>query len=160
VKFLFMDAHKLRMPYSWLDILISELGKEGLSETIVCLLQVDGPSYKLLLKREKAHNMDINSVQWGPGVIFLLEVLRLHTHSNFFIVYLMFVFVLKWMLKLSTIGSGGRRGRGVGSRFLGSMTIEWCLPFKCPCKPNIYFPACPDDTYLETIILLSTAQQQ
>ena len=74
MKFLFMDAHKLRMPYSWLDVLISELGKEGLSETIVCLLQVDGPSYKLLLKREKAHNMDINSVQWGPGVRFVLDM--------------------------------------------------------------------------------------
>ncbi|KAL3605011.1 hypothetical protein D5086_005888 [Populus alba] len=33
---------------------------------------VDGPSYKLLLKREKAHNMDINSVQWGPGETRLL----------------------------------------------------------------------------------------
>ncbi|ONH96164.1 hypothetical protein PRUPE_7G110600 [Prunus persica] len=28
---------------------------------------VDGPSYKLLLKKEKAHDMDINSVQWSPG---------------------------------------------------------------------------------------------
>ncbi|KAJ8754763.1 hypothetical protein K2173_012152 [Erythroxylum novogranatense] len=29
---------------------------------------LDGnPSYKLLLKKEKAHNMDINSVQWSPG---------------------------------------------------------------------------------------------
>ncbi|KAJ7971553.1 Transducin/WD40 repeat-like superfamily protein [Quillaja saponaria] len=28
---------------------------------------VDGPSYKLLLKEEKAHDMDINSVQWSPG---------------------------------------------------------------------------------------------
>ncbi|XP_030926926.1 protein CIA1-like [Quercus lobata] len=28
---------------------------------------VDGPSYKLLLKEEKAHGMDINSVQWSPG---------------------------------------------------------------------------------------------
>ncbi|KAI9122252.1 hypothetical protein K1719_006941 [Acacia pycnantha] len=26
-----------------------------------------GPLYKLLLKKEKAHNMDINSVQWSPG---------------------------------------------------------------------------------------------
>ncbi|XP_011006041.1 PREDICTED: probable cytosolic iron-sulfur protein assembly protein CIAO1 homolog [Populus euphratica] len=33
---------------------------------------VDGPSYKLLLKREKAHDMDINSVQWGPGETGLL----------------------------------------------------------------------------------------
>ncbi|KAK9921254.1 hypothetical protein M0R45_029773 [Rubus argutus] len=28
---------------------------------------VDGPSYSLLLKKDKAHNMDINSVQWSPG---------------------------------------------------------------------------------------------
>ncbi|CAB4317561.1 unnamed protein product [Prunus armeniaca] len=28
---------------------------------------VDGPSYKMLLKKEKAHDMDINSVQWSPG---------------------------------------------------------------------------------------------
>ncbi|KAF3441660.1 hypothetical protein FNV43_RR15575 [Rhamnella rubrinervis] len=28
---------------------------------------VDGPLYKLLLKEEKAHDMDINSVQWSPG---------------------------------------------------------------------------------------------
>ncbi|KAF2307624.1 hypothetical protein GH714_030347 [Hevea brasiliensis] len=28
---------------------------------------VNGPSYRLLLKREKAHDMDINSVQWSPG---------------------------------------------------------------------------------------------
>ncbi|KAF5750509.1 putative WD-repeat protein [Tripterygium wilfordii] len=28
---------------------------------------VDGPLYKLLSKKEKAHNMDVNSVQWGPG---------------------------------------------------------------------------------------------
>ncbi|KAI9073976.1 hypothetical protein K1719_044040 [Acacia pycnantha] len=26
-----------------------------------------GPLYKLLLKKENAHNMDINSVQWSPG---------------------------------------------------------------------------------------------
>ncbi|KAK1309729.1 hypothetical protein QJS10_CPA08g01483 [Acorus calamus] len=26
---------------------------------------IDGPSYKLLLKKEKAHNMDVNSVQWN-----------------------------------------------------------------------------------------------
>ncbi|KAJ1381179.1 WD40/YVTN repeat-like-containing domain superfamily [Sesbania bispinosa] len=29
--------------------------------------QVGGPLYKLLLKKEKAHDMDINSVQWSPG---------------------------------------------------------------------------------------------
>ncbi|KAJ0246343.1 Protein CIA1 [Hirschfeldia incana] len=28
---------------------------------------VDGPSYNLLLKKEKAHEMDINSVQWSPS---------------------------------------------------------------------------------------------
>ncbi|KFK32541.1 hypothetical protein AALP_AA6G256300 [Arabis alpina] len=28
---------------------------------------VDGPSYSLLLKKEKAHEMDVNSVQWSPG---------------------------------------------------------------------------------------------
>ncbi|KAK0583821.1 hypothetical protein LWI29_003489 [Acer saccharum] len=26
----------------------------------------DGPSYKMLLKKEKAHDMDVNSVQWNP----------------------------------------------------------------------------------------------
>ncbi|XP_027350551.1 protein CIA1 isoform X2 [Abrus precatorius] len=29
--------------------------------------QVGGPLYKLLLKKEKAHDMDVNSVQWSPG---------------------------------------------------------------------------------------------
>uniref|UniRef100_A0A2P2KH82 Uncharacterized protein n=1 Tax=Rhizophora mucronata TaxID=61149 RepID=A0A2P2KH82_RHIMU len=33
---------------------------------------VEGPSYRLLLKREKAHEMDINSVQWNPGEDCLL----------------------------------------------------------------------------------------
>ncbi|KAI7732552.1 hypothetical protein M8C21_024158, partial [Ambrosia artemisiifolia] len=33
---------------------------------------VDGPSYKLLLKKEKAHTMDINSVQWSPTGNMLL----------------------------------------------------------------------------------------
>ncbi|CAI0462245.1 unnamed protein product [Linum tenue] len=28
---------------------------------------VDGPSYRLLLKKEKAHDMDVNVVQWSPG---------------------------------------------------------------------------------------------
>lgn len=32
--------------------------------------QVDGPSYKMILRKEKAHDMDVNSVQWGPGVSF------------------------------------------------------------------------------------------
>ncbi|CAH8380928.1 unnamed protein product [Eruca vesicaria subsp. sativa] len=27
----------------------------------------DGPSYNLLLKKEKAHDMDVNSVQWSPS---------------------------------------------------------------------------------------------
>lgn len=30
--------------------------------------QVDVPSYKLLLKKDKAHDMDINTVQWNPKV--------------------------------------------------------------------------------------------
>jgi hypothetical protein len=34
------------------------------------MTQVDGPQYKLLLKKDKAHDMDINSVQWSPGVRF------------------------------------------------------------------------------------------
>ncbi|XP_021908602.1 protein CIA1 [Carica papaya] len=33
---------------------------------------VDGPSYNLLLKKDKAHDMDVNSVQWSPGVNRLL----------------------------------------------------------------------------------------
>ncbi|XXG62857.1 hypothetical protein AAC387_Pa05g1156 [Persea americana] len=33
---------------------------------------VDGPSYKMLLKKEKAHNMDVNSVQWNPKETGLL----------------------------------------------------------------------------------------
>ncbi|KAJ0692653.1 putative transcription factor WD40-like family [Helianthus annuus] len=33
---------------------------------------VDGPTYKLLLKKEKAHAMDINSVQWSPTGNMLL----------------------------------------------------------------------------------------
>ncbi|WVZ06955.1 hypothetical protein V8G54_020301 [Vigna mungo] len=32
--------------------------------------QVGGPLYKLLLKKEKAHDMDVNFVQWSPGVRF------------------------------------------------------------------------------------------
>ncbi|XVE75978.1 hypothetical protein DITRI_Ditri12bG0135600 [Diplodiscus trichospermus] len=28
---------------------------------------MNGPSYQLLLKKEKAHDMDVNSVQWCPG---------------------------------------------------------------------------------------------
>ncbi|GKA84108.1 CIA1-like protein [Tanacetum coccineum] len=33
---------------------------------------VDEPSYRLLLKKEKAHAMDINSVQWSPTANRLL----------------------------------------------------------------------------------------
>ena len=42
------------------------------------LSQVDGPLYKLLLKKEKAHEMDVNSVQWSPGVSFFRVYLGLH----------------------------------------------------------------------------------
>ncbi|GMH28724.1 hypothetical protein Nepgr_030567 [Nepenthes gracilis] len=28
--------------------------------------ELDGPMYKLLLKKEKAHEMDVNSIQWSP----------------------------------------------------------------------------------------------
>ncbi|PKI49329.1 protein CIA1 [Punica granatum] len=33
---------------------------------------VDEPSYKMILRKEKAHDMDVNSVQWGPGETRLL----------------------------------------------------------------------------------------
>ena len=33
--------------------------------------QVDGPMYRLLSKKEKAHEMDVNSVQWSPKVILI-----------------------------------------------------------------------------------------
>ncbi|XWS59495.1 hypothetical protein CRYUN_Cryun08bG0127100 [Craigia yunnanensis] len=33
---------------------------------------MNGPSYQLLLKKEKAHDMDVNSVQWCPGEMRLL----------------------------------------------------------------------------------------
>jgi hypothetical protein len=33
------------------------------------MVQVEGPSYKLILKKEKAHDMDINCVRWCPQVI-------------------------------------------------------------------------------------------
>ncbi|MCE2054984.1 Cytosolic iron-sulfur protein assembly protein [Datura stramonium] len=29
--------------------------------------EVDGPTFKLLLKKEKAYEMDVNSVQWNSG---------------------------------------------------------------------------------------------
>ncbi|MCL7022068.1 hypothetical protein MKW94_008704 [Papaver nudicaule] len=34
--------------------------------------EVDGPSYKLLLKKEKAHEMDVNAVQWSSHETRLL----------------------------------------------------------------------------------------
>ncbi|MBA0793461.1 hypothetical protein Gohar_017865, partial [Gossypium harknessii] len=48
---------------------------------------MNGSSYQLLLKKEKAHDMDVNSVQWCPGVRFpFLEFnedyyMRLHSHA-------------------------------------------------------------------------------
>nr|XP_010907936.2 protein CIA1 [Elaeis guineensis] len=44
----------------------------GAADDAICLFteskdnSVDVPSYKLLLKKEKAHDMDVNSVQWNP----------------------------------------------------------------------------------------------
>jgi len=55
---------------------------------------VDGPSYKLILKKEKAHSMDVNSVQWHPsepqllasasddGRIKIWEVTRINGLAN------------------------------------------------------------------------------
>lgn len=41
---------------------------------LFCLCnQVNGPSYNLLLKKEKSHEMDINSVQWSPSVSFYVS---------------------------------------------------------------------------------------
>ncbi|KAM7255080.1 hypothetical protein ACFE04_020321 [Oxalis oulophora] len=34
--------------------------------------EIDGPSYSLLTKKDKAHDMDVNSVQWSPGETRLL----------------------------------------------------------------------------------------
>jgi hypothetical protein len=34
------------------------------------MMQVEGPSYKLMLKKEKAHDMDINCVRWCPQVVY------------------------------------------------------------------------------------------
>lgn len=40
--------------------------------TITCFsLQVDGPTYQLLLKKDKAHDMDVNSVKWSSMVNLL-----------------------------------------------------------------------------------------
>nr|QEX51217.1 protein CIA1 isoform X1 [Cymbidium ensifolium] len=44
----------------------------GAADDSICLFHetkdylVDGQSYKLLLKKDKAHDMDVNSVQWNP----------------------------------------------------------------------------------------------
>ncbi|KAJ0799284.1 putative transcription factor WD40-like family [Helianthus annuus] len=44
----------------------------GAADDAICLFiesedhSVDGPKYKLLLKKDKAHDMDINSVRWSP----------------------------------------------------------------------------------------------
>ncbi|KAI7747526.1 hypothetical protein M8C21_016728 [Ambrosia artemisiifolia] len=44
----------------------------GAADDAICLFiesedhSVDGPKYKLLLKKEKAHDMDINAVRWSP----------------------------------------------------------------------------------------------
>uniref|UniRef100_M4DC94 Probable cytosolic iron-sulfur protein assembly protein CIAO1 homolog n=1 Tax=Brassica campestris TaxID=3711 RepID=M4DC94_BRACM len=38
------------------------------TSNVVCMCnQADRPSYILLLKKENAHDMDVNSVQWSPG---------------------------------------------------------------------------------------------
>uniref|UniRef100_A0ACD5WWP9 Uncharacterized protein n=1 Tax=Avena sativa TaxID=4498 RepID=A0ACD5WWP9_AVESA len=50
----------------------------GAGDDAICLFvkekssMVDGPSYRLILKKEKAHDMDINSVRWCPQVPRLL----------------------------------------------------------------------------------------
>jgi WD40 repeat protein len=36
------------------------------ANSLPSLLQVEGPSYRLILKKEKAHDMDINCVRWCP----------------------------------------------------------------------------------------------
>ncbi|KAM0931165.1 hypothetical protein ACQ4PT_000505 [Festuca glaucescens] len=44
----------------------------GAGDDAICLFveekssMVEGPSYRLILKKEKAHDMDINSVRWCP----------------------------------------------------------------------------------------------
>ncbi|KAK7258492.1 hypothetical protein RIF29_24071 [Crotalaria pallida] len=61
----------LSMSYTWLGegILAS-----GVADDVIRLFvdnnesEVGGPLFKLLLKKEKAHDMDINCVQWSPGV--------------------------------------------------------------------------------------------
>ncbi|XP_055813354.1 protein CIA1 [Solanum dulcamara] len=45
----------------------------GAADDAICLFvenndnEVEGPTFKLLLKKEKAHEMDVNSVQWNSG---------------------------------------------------------------------------------------------
>ncbi|XP_044432093.1 protein CIA1 isoform X1 [Triticum aestivum] len=43
----------------------------GAGDNAICLfaeenMQVEGPSYRLILKKEKAHDMDVNCVRWCP----------------------------------------------------------------------------------------------
>jgi hypothetical protein len=35
---------------------------------VISVMQVERPSYRLILKKEKAHVMDINCVRWCPQV--------------------------------------------------------------------------------------------
>ncbi|CAH2065925.1 unnamed protein product [Thlaspi arvense] len=50
------------------DIIASGAGDDAIRLFVDSKLDsVDGPSYNLLLTKEKAHEMDINSVQWSPG---------------------------------------------------------------------------------------------
>ncbi|KAL5198303.1 hypothetical protein ABZP36_001815 [Zizania latifolia] len=44
------------------DIIASGAG----DDTICLFTEVEGPSYRLILKKEKAHDMDINCVRWCP----------------------------------------------------------------------------------------------
>ncbi|KMZ72384.1 Transducin/WD40 repeat-like superfamily protein [Zostera marina] len=50
----------------------------GGADDAICLFAksaeslVDGPSYELVLKKEKAHDMDVNAVKWNPTVPRLL----------------------------------------------------------------------------------------
>ncbi|VVB02912.1 unnamed protein product [Arabis nemorensis] len=50
------------------DIIASGAGDDGIRLFVDSKHDsVDEPSYSLLLKKEKAHEMDVNSVQWSPG---------------------------------------------------------------------------------------------
>lgn len=45
------------------------------TSNVVCMCnQADGPSYILLLKKENAHDVDVNSVQWSPGVSSMFQM--------------------------------------------------------------------------------------